>query len=417
MTLDYHQKYEEIHRSLIQRKSPEKLWGNFFENSLIGYFWSSHKDKDELLLIEIEQYLSRHENENPDTSSASVAFGLFGMMLRNRMHKDYEAIMKIALESISQFLAKDQSSRFSLLNNPELAFFTSIILNSEKDKSNAEGLKKKVHDFVNNTFKIDNSEFSIRAILFWGCLILLDGSKKIIELIYKKIQAISIDKISWDEIVYLIWFVENYKTELNFSDDFLEDLIIQYSIKEKSVSFQENIDFDSGLDYVSNIQLILLDDAFYELWQGKGTSPKQLWKALPIHPKLREVTENTFLAGNYENAVNEAFKFVDNHLKEITKETIGGNPLIDKTFSFDFDRKKCSPRKLPIVQLNDLNKISDSDEQEGYKLLFNGAVTALRNPSSHENLKAGDPYVAIELICFASHLLKRIDQAKLNLVI
>lgn len=415
MTLDYHQKYEEIHRSLIQRKSPEKLWGNFFENALIGYFWSSHKDKDESLLGEIEQYLSRHENENPETSSNAVAFGLFGMMMKNRMRGEYEKIMEVALKSISYFLTKDQSSRFSLLNNPELAFFASIILNSEKDKSDAKESNDKILDFVNNALKINNSEFSIRALLFGGCLILLDGRDKITKTIKDRIKALSIEKMSWDEIAYLIWFVENFKSKFDFHDDFLEDLSNQYSIKEKSVSFQENIEFDSGLDYVSIIQLILLDDAFYDLWQGKGTSPKQLWKVLPIHSKLREVTESTFLAGNYENAVNEAFKFVDNYLKEKTRETISGNALVDKTFNFDFDRKKCIPKKPPIVQLNELNKVSDSDEQEGYKLLFNGAITALRNPSSHENLKAGDPYVAIELICFASHLIKRIDKAKLNI--
>ncbi len=50
---------------------------------------------------------------------------------------------------------------------------------------------------------------------------------------------------------------------------------------------------------------------------------------------------------------------------------------------------------------------SEIDEQKGYHRLFSGAMLGIRNPSTHEFGWVDEPELALELVVFAQHLLRK----------
>jgi hypothetical protein len=57
---------------------------------------------------------------------------------------------------------------------------------------------------------------------------------------------------------------------------------------------------------------------------------------------------------------------------------------------------------------------TDQDEQQGFMMMFTGAVAGLRNPRAHRFIK-DDPERALEFIAFVSLLAKLVDGAKKTL--
>ena len=128
-----------------------------------------------------------------------------------------------------------------------------------------------------------------------------------------------------------------------------------------------------------------------------------LFESLKFHPKLIDVSKNLFKTGNYDSAIFEAFKAVNNYVKEKTGLTLDGTNLMEKVFN----------ENKPILKMNDLLNPSDKNEQTGFKHLFIGSQMGIRNPRSHENVKQEDPIITLHYLGIASLLMKRIDQAKL----
>jgi uncharacterized protein (TIGR02391 family) len=68
----------------------------------------------------------------------------------------------------------------------------------------------------------------------------------------------------------------------------------------------------------------------------------------------------------------------------------------------------------PKVQLNGLATESEIDEQKGYKFIFAGAATGIRNPRGHE-IDIGDtPDNALDYLALASLLIRRLDAGGLR---
>jgi len=119
--------------------------------------------------------------------------------------------------------------------------------------------------------------------------------------------------------------------------------------------------------------------------------------------ELRKHTEKRFINGHYQDAVLEAFKYLNNYVKLRVRSTAAdGASLMKEAFS----------AKSPILKLNDLLTESDKDEQLGYMEIFSGAMTGVRNPRAHENDFDNDPFIAVRLLGLADHLLQRAQQAK-----
>ncbi|MCJ7790858.1 MAG: TIGR02391 family protein [Dehalococcoidia bacterium] len=131
--------------------------------------------------------------------------------------------------------------------------------------------------------------------------------------------------------------------------------------------------------------------------------PGYLFDKMQFHPRVIEVSESLFKTGNYAPAIFEAFKAVENLVKEKTALSLNGQALMSKVFD----------EKAPIIRLNDLLTESDRDEQEGFKFLFKGATIGIRNPKAHDNVVQTDPYRTIEYLGLASLLMKRIQEGKI----
>ena len=117
---------------------------------------------------------------------------------------------------------------------------------------------------------------------------------------------------------------------------------------------------------------------------------------------LREATRSLFRDSHYTQAVEAAFKCLNN----LTKEKSGlrskdGSDLMNQVFSAN----------NPILRLNEFNSKSETDEQLGYMQIYAGSMTGIRNPRAHEHDLRDDPKVALELLVFANHLMCKLESA------
>jgi uncharacterized protein (TIGR02391 family) len=114
------------------------------------------------------------------------------------------------------------------------------------------------------------------------------------------------------------------------------------------------------------------------------------------------VSERLFRDGHAAAAIFEAFKAVNNRVKRLTGLTEDGKALMGRTFD----------EQLPKLRINAGLNRSDRDEQEGFKLIFMGAMLGIRNPKAHEELAITQEDRALEYLALASLLMRRLDDAE-----
>lgn len=126
---------------------------------------------------------------------------------------------------------------------------------------------------------------------------------------------------------------------------------------------------------------------------------------IEFHPRVKEVSLDLFKNKHYSEAIFEAIKALNNYVKEKAN-------IIDKDLSFAmalaFNENK------PIIKLNKLENQSEKDEQEGFKLLFMGAMKGIRNPRGHETYKLEDKNIALEYLGFISLLFRKAEEGRLE---
>ena len=122
-----------------------------------------------------------------------------------------------------------------------------------------------------------------------------------------------------------------------------------------------------------------------------------------LHPSVREAAER-YVENHVEVAIFEAFKAVNNRVKELTGLPADGSDLMAKAFGDDRDAD-------PPIQLADLSTESGRNVQSGFKLIFMGAVRGIRNPDAHELFRPVDEQEGLEHLGLASMLMRRLDNA------
>ena len=122
-----------------------------------------------------------------------------------------------------------------------------------------------------------------------------------------------------------------------------------------------------------------------------------------IHPKITSVARSRYESLHYADAVEAAFKEVNNCVKEIvrrkTSRELDGAALMRAAFS----------PSNPLIVLDDLSTQSGRNIQEGYMVIFAGAMISIRNHKAHYNLDVKDKR-AKHLIYLASLLMNKIDE-------
>ena len=114
--------------------------------------------------------------------------------------------------------------------------------------------------------------------------------------------------------------------------------------------------------------------------------------------EIEIVCRDLFASGHYSLAVQEAFKAVEKFVQDKACErSLSGTQLMQRVFSANDPMLFWTPRATT----------SQLDEQKGYLMLFSGAMLGIRNPVTHEFNWVDDSNVALELITFAQHLLRK----------
>jgi uncharacterized protein (TIGR02391 family) len=121
-------------------------------------------------------------------------------------------------------------------------------------------------------------------------------------------------------------------------------------------------------------------------------------------PEIEAVSRDLFASGHYSLSVQEAYKAVDKFVGEKAGELLSGTPLMDRVFS----------PNTPLLAWTDRKSKSEQDEQMGYQRLYSGAMLGIRNPVTHEFNWIDDQEIALELLVFAQHLLRKAKAARVE---
>ncbi|HEU5269355.1 MAG TPA: TIGR02391 family protein [Jatrophihabitans sp.] len=119
-----------------------------------------------------------------------------------------------------------------------------------------------------------------------------------------------------------------------------------------------------------------------------------------LHAEIRQVTER-FVDDHLDVAIFEAFKAINNRVKEMTGLDLDGSKLMDAVFG------PANPR----IRFADSDTETGRSLQQGLHFLFKGAVQGIRNPDAHEQFKPLDEEEGLETLMFASMLMRRLDRA------
>lgn len=117
-----------------------------------------------------------------------------------------------------------------------------------------------------------------------------------------------------------------------------------------------------------------------------------------LHSELVNKVFSLFLSGDYETAIFKAYKIV----KVAVRDGCGED--FEALYGVDLMRKAFHPKNGPLTDQSE-----PEPEKEALMHLFAGAVGRFKNPSSHKHIPIDNPQETIEILSFASHLLRIID--------
>ncbi|MCJ7744592.1 MAG: TIGR02391 family protein [Dehalococcoidales bacterium] len=138
--------------------------------------------------------------------------------------------------------------------------------------------------------------------------------------------------------------------------------------------------------------------------------PIHLFDKMQFHTKVIESSRACFVAGNYREAILNAFISLIDYVKEKTRLDLDGDDLMNQAFSFNYDKDLGKITKYPIIRLNELKKSSDRGEQQGFMFLYKGAAGAIRNPKAHKIIPQSNPLHTLEYLAFASLLMRTVEE-------
>ncbi len=151
--------------------------------------------------------------------------------------------------------------------------------------------------------------------------------------------------------------------------------------------------FNEGWVFITRRGRQIYDRTGFQSYRHSNLLPKHF-----LHPIIAQKVWSIFIRGEYETAVFQAFKEV-----EVAVRDRGGYRPTD--YGVNLMRMAFDPDNGPFTDL-ELPK----SEREALSHLFAGAIGWYKNPKSHRTILITDPIKAAEMIIFASHLLKIVDE-------
>jgi uncharacterized protein (TIGR02391 family) len=119
-----------------------------------------------------------------------------------------------------------------------------------------------------------------------------------------------------------------------------------------------------------------------------------------IHPKISNATKTLFDNGHYIHATFEACKVIEKLVKKKSKINKIGFPLMMEAFN----------EKEAKIKLNQMTTQPKEDEQSGFKHIFAGLMSGVRNPRAHDSWPESIDE-CLDNLSLASLLLRKIDNA------
>jgi len=151
----------------------------------------------------------------------------------------------------------------------------------------------------------------------------------------------------------------------------------------------------------SSVQEEVKDNGLFNKIIPQKSDWPALYDSLITDDELRSTTRQLFTQQHYALAVEEAFKCLNNVVKEKAKSTLDGSSLMRSAFSI----------RKPLLKINRLRSRSQIDQQQGYMDIFAGCMTGVRNPRAHEHRYTDKPRIALELLLLANHLIRIVRKA------
>ncbi len=120
-----------------------------------------------------------------------------------------------------------------------------------------------------------------------------------------------------------------------------------------------------------------------------------------LHPAILKAAGSLFATRHYSDAILAAFRAIEIRVREVSHLDGSGKDLMARAFGGDH----------PPIRIAAGQDRTSKDEQEGFRFLFMGAMSGIRNPKAHDNVQQTDPQRTLEYLAFASLLMRRLDDA------
>jgi uncharacterized protein (TIGR02391 family) len=119
-----------------------------------------------------------------------------------------------------------------------------------------------------------------------------------------------------------------------------------------------------------------------------------------LHPDIQAAARKLYMGGHYSEAISKAYLILELAIRKRSGLTDSGRGLMGRAFADDGPLDVRAHRGL-----------TGDDEQAGFRFLFMGAATALRNPRAHELIE-DDARTAFMHLVLLSFLMQRLDAAQ-----
>ncbi|MFI1436490.1 TIGR02391 family protein [Streptomyces lydicus] len=124
-----------------------------------------------------------------------------------------------------------------------------------------------------------------------------------------------------------------------------------------------------------------------------------------LHDGIVEAVADRYATGHLADAVQKAFQAVEYRVQRLLDSSEVGAKLMGNAFG------GVAPR-LTVARADGASQVS---EQDGFRDLFRGAMSGLRNPRAHGPHYAEEEAEVLEMLAFASLLMRRLDLAEQRL--